>query len=266
MRVADAVGTFAMVFVLPEDISLTSGSPRHQRNFLDIYLSQFSRAYLADLMEYQRILKQRNALLKSMKEGEKKSGAAELDAWDKNLIPPALKIMNSRRDFLGEIDSIVGENVSRLSGSGETVGIAYRPVIAVEDHDGSDAALEFFRQFRKRDKKYGTTIAGPHRDAIEITMNGKPLREFGSMGQKKSVMIAMKLAALEVISAHLRDRAILVLDEAFAEFDSERTRSLLNLLSAGGQVFLASADEKDLARFYENIRIFRVSDGEVTEN
>jgi recombinational DNA repair ATPase RecF len=79
-------------------------------------------------------------------------------------------------------------------------------------------------------------------------------------------MIAMKLAALEVISTHLRDRAILVLDEAFAEFDSGRTRSLLNLLSARGQVFLASADEKEIVRFYENIRIFRVTDGAVTES
>jgi DNA replication and repair protein RecF len=85
-------------------------------------------------------------------------------------------------------------------------------------------------------------------------MNRKPLREYGSLGQKKSVMIAMKLAALEVISTHLRDRAILVLDEAFAEFDSGRTGSLLNLLSVGGQVFLAK------------IRIFRVADGRVTES
>ena len=260
------MGTFAMVFILPEDISLTSGSPRYHRNFMDIYLSQFSRTYLNDLIDYQRILKQRNALLKSLKEGEKKSGAAELDAWDRNLIPSALKIMKFRENFLREIESIVGETVSRLSGAREKVEVAYRPRIDVGDYDDSSTALDFFRQFRKRDKRYGTTVAGPHRDNIEIIMNGKPLREFGSMGQKKTVMIAMKLSALEVISAHLRDRAILVLDEAFAEFDSGRTKSLLNLLSTGGQVFLASADEKELIHFYDNIRIFRVSGGTVTEN
>lgn len=255
-----------MVFILPEDINLTSGSPRYHRSFLDIYLSQYSRAYLYDLLEYQRVLKQRNALLKSLKEGEKKSAAAELDAWDNNLMAPALKIMNSRRKFLREIEAIVGETVSKLSGSRENVGISYKPSIDVEEYDDTEVALDFFRQFRKRDKKYGTTVAGPHRDTIEIIMNRKPLREFGSLGQKKSVMIAMKLAALEVISSHLRDRAILVLDEAFAEFDSGRTRSLLNLLSAGGQVFLASADEKEIVRYYEKIRIFRVADGKVTED
>jgi len=265
MKVSDAVGTFAMVFILPEDINLTSGSPRYHRSFLDIYLSQFSKAYLRDLIEYQRVLKQRNALLKSMKEGEKKSGAAELDAWDSNLIPPAMKIMASRFNFLREIQDLVGETVSGLSGSREKVEISYLPSIASKEPGDAEEALDFFRQFRVRDKRYGTTIAGPHRDTIEIVMNGRPLREYGSLGQKKTVMIAMKLAALEVISRHLGNRAIIVLDEAFAEFDRERTKALLNLLSGGGQVFLASADEKDLARFYEDIRIFRVSDGTVKE-
>lgn len=263
---SDAVGTFAMVFILPEDINLTSGSPRYHRSFLDIYLSQFSKSYLRDLMEYQRILKQRNALLKSMKEGEKKSGAAELDAWDNNLLPPALKIMTSRLNFLREIEDLVGETVSGLSGSREKVELSYVPSIAVKEFGDAEAALDIFRQFRVRDKRYGTTVAGPHRDTIEIAMNGRPLREFGSLGQKKTVMIAMKLAAWEVISRHLRDRAIIILDEAFAEFDRGRTKALLNLLSSGGQVFLASADEKDLVRFYDNLKIFRVSDGTVKEN
>ncbi len=266
MRVSDAVGTFAMVFILPEDINLISGSPRFHRSFMDIYLSQFSRAYLLDLMEYQRILKQRNALLKMMKDGEKKSGAAELDAWDKNLIPSAAKIMAARQNFLREIEANVGEIVSGLSGSREKVKIAYGPRIEIKDLNDMSATLDFFQQFRARDKKYGTTLVGPHRDTIEITMNDKPLKEFGSLGQKKTVMIAMKLAALDVMSAHLNDNAILVLDEAFAEFDRVRTKSLLDLLSGRGQVFLASADEKGLGDVYDDIRIFKVDDGMITEN
>jgi DNA replication and repair protein RecF len=266
VRVSDAVGTFAVVFILPEDINLTSGSPRFQRSFLDIYLSQFSRAYLLDLMEYQRILKQRNALLKIMKDGEKKSGAAELDAWDKNLIPAALKIMTARRAFIGEIESTVGKTVSELSGSREKVKIAYRASIEIEDLNDLSAALDFFQKFRARDKKYGTTLIGPHRDTIEIIMNHKPLKEFGSLGQRKTVMIAMKLAALNIMSTHLKDNAILALDEAFAEFDRGRTKSLLDLLSGKGQVFLASADEKGLSGVYDDIRIFRVDDGIVTED
>lgn len=264
MKVSDAVGTFAMVFILPEDLNLTSSSPRYHRSFLDIYLSQFSKTYLYDLMEYQRILKQRNALLKMMKDGEKKSGSAELDAWDNNLVPAALKIMSSRTKFLQEIESNVERIVWELSGSREKVKIAYRPGIEVDSPDDLRGALSYFHQFRVRDKRYGTTMAGPHRDVIEILMNGKPLKEFGSLGQKKTVMVAMKLAALDVMSAHLKDNAILVLDEAFAEFDTGRTRSLLDLLSGKGQVFLASADEKGLSEVYDDIRIFEVEDGKVT--
>ena len=253
------------MFILPEDINLTSGSPRFQRSFLDVYLSQFSRRYLLDLMEYQRILRQRNALLKMMKDGEKKSGSAELDAWDDSLIPVALKIMAARKKFMHEIESAVEKTVSGLSGSRENVKIAYRSRIDIADLGDLSTALDYFKQFRSRDKKYGTTIAGPHRDAIEIIMNGKPLREFGSMGQKKTVMIAMKLAALEVMSTYLNDGAVLVVDEAFAEFDTDRTKSLLNLLSGKEQIFLACADEKGLSDFYGDIRIFKVDDGLVTE-
>ncbi|UCE65988.1 MAG: DNA replication/repair protein RecF [Candidatus Zixiibacteriota bacterium] len=266
MRVLDAVGTFAMVFILPEDLNLTSGSPRFHRSFMDIYLSQFSRAYLLNLMEYQRILKQRNSLLKAMKDGEKKSGAAELDAWDKSLIAAAIKIMAARQNFLREIESNVEKIVLGLSGSKEKVKIAYRPRIEKGDLDDLSTALDFFQKFRASDKKYGTTLVGPHRDTIEIMMNHKPLREFGSLGQRKTVMIAMKLAALEVMSNHLKDNAILVLDEAFAEFDRIRTKSLLDLLSGRGQVFLASADERGLSGVYDDIRVFKVDGGMVTEN
>jgi DNA replication and repair protein RecF len=265
MRVSDAVGTFAMVFILPEDINMTSGSPQFHRNFLDIYLSQFSRRYLLDLIEFQRILKQRNALLKSMMEGERESGAAELDVWDESLVPAALRVMKSRRSFVGEIEEAVNKTALELSGSRENVEIAYRPRIDVGNFDDLSAAMDYFRQFRARDKKYGATVIGPHRDTIEIKMNKKPLRQYGSLGQKKTVMIAMKLAALDVMSSHLGDSAILALDEAFAEFDTGRTKLLLDLLSGRGQVFLASADEKGLSRQYDDIRVFNVDNGTVTE-
>lgn len=250
---------------MPEDISLTSGSARYHRSFLDIYLCQFSRTYLETLMEYQRILKQRNALLKSMQEGEKESGGMELDVWDRKLIPTALKIMASRKEFIREIESETSAIVSSLSGAKEKVKIEYIPRIDIRDFGNSEAAMGYFRNFRSRDKRYGTTMVGPHRDSLNINLNGVSLREYGSLGQKKSVMIAMKLAALEVMSVHLKDRAILILDEAFGEFDRGRAGALLDLLSGKGQVFLASADEKELSTFYTNIRIFYIENGIVKE-
>ena len=265
MKVSDAVGTFAMVFILPEDINLTSGSPQYHRNFLDIYLCQYSRSYLSDLIEYQRILKQRNSLLKRILEGEKGSGDLELDVWDKSLVSSALRIMAARRRFVDELGSAVNDIVGELSGSKESVKVAYRPKIEIENFEDLESALDFFVKARDKDKRYGSTVLGPHRDIIEIKLNGRPLRLYGSLGQKKTVMIAMKLAALDVISSHLGERAVLALDEAFAEFDSTRTGALLDLLSGRGQVFLASADDKGVSKVYDDMRIFNVENGVVTE-
>ncbi|MEE9553804.1 MAG: SbcC/MukB-like Walker B domain-containing protein, partial [candidate division Zixibacteria bacterium] len=109
----------------------------------------------------------------------------------------------------------------------------------------------------------GASLIGPHRDSLDITINGHPLRQFGSLGQKKTVMIAMKLATLETLSEHRREPAILIMDEAFAELDRTRGKALLNLLSDGGQVFLASATMGGLER--ETMTTFEVSDGSVNK-
>ena len=105
------------------------------------------------------------------------------------------------------------------------------------------------------------SLLGPHRDMLNISIGGHPLRIFGSLGQKKTVMIAMKLAALELLSQKRGERAILVMDEALAQLDNERARSLLGLLSGGGQVFLASATMTGLEN--EKITVFEISDGRV---
>jgi len=263
MRVSDAVGTFPIVFILPEDVNLTSGSPKYHRGFLDIYLSQFSHSYLRNLIEYQKILKQRNALLKRIKEGYK-TGLDQLDIWDDNLVKSALTLMIARDNFIGEIMVWVRKLSSKLSDGLDDVIISYHPRIAIDDFHDVDNCLEFIKDGRQRDIRMGTSMLGPHRDTIEITIGDVPLREYGSLGQKKSAMIAMKLAAFEVLSVHRGERAILVLDEAFAEFDKYRTESLLGLLSGMGQVFLASASEEGVIN-YEGMKIFDVRDGTVTE-
>jgi DNA replication and repair protein RecF len=251
MRVADAVGAFAIVIILPEDINITSGSPRYHRNFLDIYLSQISRRYLADLMEYQRILKQRNALLKKLKgsnsvDSKADGQAKQLDIWDQALVVPALKIMAARNSFMEEIKPAVAEISSSISGGADIVDIAYRPRLMPRVDSDIHSAVAILRKERRREVKMGSTLLGPHRDIIDLSITGNPVRSYGSMGQKKTVMIAMKLAALKIVSAHRGEPAILVLDEAFAVLDKERESLLLGKLSGGGQVFLASAVPTDL--------------------
>lgn len=260
MRVSDAVGTFAMVFILPDDINITSGSPRHHRSFLDIYLSQLSHKYLLDLMEYQRVLKQRNALLRKLKSGEE--NIRHLDSWDESLIGPALRIMASRAAFMEEIGPNISEVSSKLLGSSETVSVSYQPRMPITDFTEPKAALAAFRLERSRDIRLGSTFSGPHRDIIDIIVGGKPLRNFGSLGQKKCVMIALKLAAFKALSEHRGEPAILVLDEAFAALDKERSAALLSLLSGMGQVFLASA----VVTSIEDVKLYNVDAGRITQS
>jgi DNA replication and repair protein RecF len=259
------VSTFAIVFILPEDIYITSGSPKYHRNFFDIYLSQFDRGYLSDLMEYQKVIKQRNALLKDLKDSQRTpENVPELDAWDMSLLQPAMLIMAARQKFTGEIKANVKNLIAGASGSNERVEISYRPKIALKDfHDFREAAA-LLRKERKRELTHGFTVIGPHRDTFEISIGKTSLRKYGSMGQKKTAMIAMKLAALQALSAHRGEPAILVLDEAFAELDPDRANWLLGLLSGFGQVFLASANMSGLNMTGE-MKIYDVAQGKVKE-
>lgn len=253
-----------MVLILPEDIEITSGSPKYHRAFLDIYLSQFSRRYLSDLIEYHRILKQRNALLKKIKSGEISNSPKHLDAWDGNLIKPIIRIVSQREKFTAEISPYVKDLARKISSGRDEIGLTYRPRLALSESETEKELLNALKAGRPRDIRMGATMLGPHRDTLELTVNGAPLESYGSMGQKKTVLMALKLAALRALSDHRGEPAILILDEAFAAFDMSRSDLLLNLLSGLGQVFLASAAKPD-NNVYANARIFEIESGEIKE-
>jgi DNA replication and repair protein RecF len=258
--VSDSVGTFAMVFILPDDINITSGSPKHHRNFLDIYLSQLSHKYLVDLLEYQRVLRQRNALLRKLKIG--KEDIRHLDTWDRSLVGPAMRIMAARAAFLGEIRPAISNISEKLLGPSAELHIAYHPRMELTDFSDLKGALTALNKERSRDLKLGATFCGPHRDMMELSLGGRPLRNFGSLGQKKCAMITLKLAALEALSRQRGESAILLLDEAFAALDKNRLGALLDLLSSLGQVFLASAGSTELD---SGVKIYDIDSGLLTE-
>ncbi|MEE9553659.1 MAG: hypothetical protein V3W18_05125, partial [candidate division Zixibacteria bacterium] len=153
MRVSDAVGTFAIVFILPEDVNITSGSPRSHRNFLDIYISQLSQTYLRSLIEYQKVLKQRNALLKKIK--EKNAEIAQLDAWDEGVIQWALEVMKARSEFIDEITPKVKSISTKLSGALDDIAIAYKPKMRISDFTDRESAVDTLRAGRGRDIRIG---------------------------------------------------------------------------------------------------------------
>jgi len=216
------------------------------------------------LLEYQKILKQRNALLRVLKSARSSEGLKHLDSWDASLISPMLDIVRQRGAFLSEIGPKIGEIAQELSKNQDIIEITYLPRLDHSASSNTEKALEILKQERIREMKMGSTLIGPHRDMFEIKIGGVPLRSYGSMGQKKSVMIAMKLAAFKALTEHRGEPAILVMDEAFAALDKDRSRALLNHLSGIGQVFLASAGFREPAG--ENkIKIFDILNGTIKE-
>jgi DNA replication and repair protein RecF len=172
--------------------------------------------------------------------------------------------MAARTAFIEEIRHRIARIAATLSGNKDIVDIVYRPRLAMTDPADCKEAVQSLRAERAREIKMGATVLGPHRDMINLIISKIPLRNYGSMGQKKSVMMAMKLAALETLSQHRGEPAILILDEAFAILDRERSRSLLGLLSDAGQVFLASASMRGLKEA-DNLRVFDIMSGTVIE-
>jgi DNA replication and repair protein RecF len=215
-------------------------------------------------MEYQRVLRQRNALLKKLKKGDHSEKPQHLDIWDESLLKPALAIMAARAAFISEISPRAKEFAQKISFADNTAEISYLPSMKTPDLTDAKAISLVLKKERTRDLRMGATVIGPHRDLIEIKLGGEPLRNFGSLGQKKSVMIALKLAAFAILSERRGEPAILIMDEAFATLDKNRSEALLDLLAGLSQVFLASTSVGDFSGFSDN-QIYDITAGSITE-
>ena len=246
-RFADHIGTMPVVMVAPQDIALVweAGEPR--RRFFDQWMSQADREYLQDLLLYNSHLKQCNALLRQLREGI----PADRDLialYHQRMAPAAARISTFRNRFLDHVGPVVSDFYRRVSGGRESVALS------LATSSGSSDYETIWRQSMDRDMAAGRLTEGPHRDEYLFLMEGNEVRKFGSQGQQKSFLVALKLAAHAVISAAAGFPPLLLLDDIFEKMDDERTRNLLRLAGTGGfgQVILTdSSPERALARLAE---------------
>ncbi|NLI14761.1 MAG: DNA replication and repair protein RecF [candidate division Zixibacteria bacterium] len=237
IRAGELVGTLAAVFIFPEDIELTAGPSTHHRQFFDLYISQANKGYIDWLGSFQKALTQRNRLLKEISRDS--SGQRQLEAWDELLIEEGAKIVAARKTF---VDSITGISESFYKEFDNNIlKISYSPKVATAESDIKSAIAKLLKLYRPRELRAGLTLVGPHRDKLEINLNGRPIRHYGSRGQKRCAMIALKLGAAEYLSQTDNGDVILILDEAFAELDQIKSRALMEILAGKRQVFMATA-------------------------
>ncbi|MBN1449235.1 MAG: DNA replication/repair protein RecF [Bacteroidetes bacterium] len=265
---SDLIGQFPIVALSPQHRPITAGGPGERRSFVDFIISQVHHSYLMDLIDYRRILRQRNALLADM-ERRPQEIRATLEAWDRSLAESAVRIMQRRQQFIDEFTPYFRQAMQSVIAEREQVTLHSRNTADI-DSAAEDSVESYLAQLQRRfhaDLRRGTTTIGPHRDDMDILLNGLDVRAQASQGQHKTVLIALKLAEHRYLDAHLDETPMLLLDDVFSELDDERLASVLHLAQGLGQTFITSANTATLEYFAhaENgNRTLRIADGKVT--
>lgn len=250
---AAMIGEFRAAVFSPEHLSLLSGGPSGRRNFIDAALCQIRPSCAGVLAEYNRCLAERNALLKDIPDHAELLDT--LPVWDARLVRCGVKIAAFRRDYLAKFSPLAAEFYDGMCGGKETLELSYE-----SDADDLAAALE---KNRKSDLLLGHTGAGPHRDDVAVKISGLDARAFGSQGQKRSAVIAMKLAEAELLGRDTGEPPVIFLDDVLSELDAGRREYLLNQLGRF-QVFITCC-EQELGRMPRSGAVFRMENGQPHE-
>lgn len=256
-KASELFGILNIVFFSPEDLNIIKSGPAERRRFLDSELCQLDRIYLADLTNYNKILAQRNKLLKDM---IYRPGLSDtLPVWDMQLIETGKKIIRRRKQFVDELREIVSDIHYRISGGKEELFLKYEPNI--DDIFFEDE----LSRAKEKDKKLCQTSVGPHRDDLLFSIGDVDIRKYGSQGQQRTSALSLKLSEIELVRKSISDTPVLLLDDVLSELDSSRQNYLLNNISDTQTIITCTGlDEFVRNRFTVN-RVFEVIAGHVYE-
>jgi len=236
-RLADHVGRYPVVMITPYDGQLVLDGSEARRRFIDGLIAQFDKPFLETLIRYNRALAQRNVLLKQMQAARSGSMAA-LAPWDEQLCALGSSIHRARASFIEEMAPLLTEHYNAISSGQERVALTHRS--ALNDTPMADLLADAW----ERDRAAGHTTMGVHKDDLLFQLEGEPLKRFGSQGQQKTYLIALKLAQFEITARRSGQKPLLLLDDIFDKIDPQRMRHLLRLLSDHrfGQVLITDTD------------------------
>lgn len=254
-KAGDLFGIANFVFFSPEDLSIIKQGPGERRRFLDLELCQLDKVYLHNLVSYNRILVQRNKLLKDLPfRGDLMD---TLDIWDLQLAEYGKKIIEGRENFINGLGEILSEIHTNLSGGKEELHIFYEKNVSAEE------LYDSICKNRDRDLKMKTSTAGPHRDDLRFIVDDVDIRKFGSQGQQRTAALSLKLSEIELVKKIIHDTPVLLLDDVLSELDHNRQNYLLNSIhDIQTMITCTGLDEFVNHRFSIN-RVFRVVDGSV---
>ena len=226
-KIGELMGTSNAVFFSPDELKLVKDSPEERRRFMNIDISQTNKKYFYYLGRYEKVLANRNKLLKSTKDIDIVKETIEI--WDRALSELAQKIVCERKKFIEELTPYAKLAHQYISEGKENIEVKY-----ISSFEGENYQEKMYKALQKnleKDFKLGFTTIGPHRDELDIFLNGTEVKNFGSQGQQRTVALSLKLAELEIIKNRVGEYPILLLDDVFSELDSYRRKKLLKFTS-----------------------------------
>ncbi len=261
-RLADHIGLFPLVMISPTDTNLILEGSEARRKYLDAVISQFDRAYLEQLIQYGKLIAQRNAVLKQMAKGGRFDNST-LDLYDEQIIPIANHIFEKRKSFLEDLLPVFRAYYRNISGNNEEVTIEYKSKIL-------DASLvDLMLANRERDKLLQYTSVGIHKDDLLFQLDGFPIKKIGSQGQQKTFLMAIKLAQFDFMQAALGYKPMLLLDDVFDKLDENRVEQLMTLVDQHhfGQIFITDTSPERSVYIFNKIqadfKVFHVKEGTI---
>ncbi len=255
-KAADLMGLCNVVFFSPEDLGIIKNGPAERRRFVDMELCQLDSFYLYNLNHYNRIVNQRNKLLKDMYMNP--ALKETLSIWDMQLASFGSKIIQRRKLFEEQLNEIIYGIHRKLSGDKEELVIHYEPDVGPEDFK------EKLRAAQERDIRAKMTSVGPHRDDFSFIVGDIDIRRFGSQGQQRTAALSLKLSEIELVKHITKDMPILLLDDVLSELDSNRQNYLLNSIGDIQTIITCTGLEEFVNHRFEINKVIRVSEGTAT--
>jgi DNA replication and repair protein RecF len=261
-KLSEHIGLLPVIIVTPLDTNLISGGSEERRRFIDSVISQYDAVYLDNLIRYNRALQQRNNLLKQFS-GRTSFQPELIEIWDDQLVKYGQQIHTERLNFLDRLKPVFQQYYQLISGGKELVGLKLQSDLLTHDF------AQLLKDSISRDRMLQYTSAGIHKDDFEFELAGYPIKKFGSQGQKKTYLVALKLAQFDFMKEISGMTPILLLDDIFDKLDKHRVEQIVKLVADDhfGQIFITDTNREHLdlmiSRLDTEFRIFTISDGKV---
>ena len=254
-KASELFGIVNIVFFSPEDLNIIKNGPAERRRFIDLELCQLDKIYLSNLSKYNKTLVQRNRLLKDI--AYRPDLIDTLQVWDMQLLEYGRHVIKKRREVVNELNEIIQDIHSNISGGREKLILKYEP--SIDDIFFEDELLKA----RSRDLKLCQTTVGPHRDDMLFSVDGVDIRKYGSQGQQRTSALSLKLSEISLVKKNINSTPVLLLDDVLSELDGNRQNYLLNSLSDTQTIITCTGLDEFVKNRFQVDKVFHVVKGQV---